>query len=141
MPNVEASAASVEPDAMASPPPGTPTPSASAAPRVPSAAEIENALRSVRVVMYSTEWCGVCQRAREFLGNHAIAFREVDIERDPVARAEVKRVTGRTAVPVLEIDGVIAGSGFSESATAQAIAASVERRLGVSGIQLRRVRQ
>lgn len=112
-------------------------PSASAARSAPTAAEIEAALRSVPIVMYSTAWCSVCQHARTFLQSHGFPFREVDIEHNQAARSEVQQRTGATAVPVLEIDGVMGRPGFSEASTARAIAAGAERRLGVTGLEVR----
>ena len=121
-------------DALALAPPAAPTGTQKPP---PTKAEIEAAVRSVPIVLFSTSWCSVCKHARAFLTSNGFAFQERDIDRDAAARAEVKRRTGATTIPVLEIDGVMGAPGFSEAGTAQAIAASVERRLGVTGIQVR----
>ena len=36
------------------------------------------------VTMYGTRWCGDCRRAKQFLRERGIAFREVNI--DPVPK-------------------------------------------------------
>lgn len=101
------------------------------APKPPSSAEVSAALRATPIVMFSTSWCGVCRRARAFLGSNGLAYTERDVERDPAAGAELQRLTGRTAVPAFLVDGMLVGPGFSEGSMQRALVASVERRLGV----------
>jgi glutaredoxin len=80
--------------------------------------------------MFSTSWCGVCRQARAFFDANGLRPTERDIERDPAARAEIQRLTGKTAVPVFLVDGVLL-AGFSEGSMKQTLVGSVERRLGV----------
>jgi len=65
--------------------------------------------------MYTTRWCGDCQRAKTFLHKFAIPYVEVDIEQDPEAAAYVQRVNeGRRSVPTLVLDGRATSlSGFT----------------------------
>ena len=52
--------------------------------------------------MYSTPWCGYCQRLKAQLGREGITFREVDIEQHPDAAAIVEKVNdGNQTVPTL----------------------------------------
>ena len=52
--------------------------------------------------MYSTPWCGYCHRLKGQLQREGIAFREVDIEREPEAAAVVQRANGgNRTVPTL----------------------------------------
>ncbi len=44
--------------------------------------------------MYSTTWCGYCQRLKAQMTRAGISFVEVDIERDPQAAAFVESVNG-----------------------------------------------
>ena len=37
------------------------------------------------VTMYTTPWCGYCQRLKAQLGRAGVAYTEVDIEQDPAA--------------------------------------------------------
>jgi glutaredoxin len=58
------------------------------------------------ITMYSTRWCPDCRRAKTFLKERGVEFREVDIEEDPSAEEIViKANDGRRKVPTLEIGG------------------------------------
>jgi glutaredoxin len=58
------------------------------------------------ITMYSTMWCPDCRRAKTFLKERGVEFREVDIEKDPAAEEIViKANNGRRKVPTLEIGG------------------------------------
>ena len=58
------------------------------------------------VTIYSTKWCCDCRRAKQFLRERGIAFREVNIDKAPDAEELVLRVNdGRRKVPTLELDG------------------------------------
>ena len=57
------------------------------------------------LTMYTTVWCGFCQRLKAQLGREGIAFEEVDIEADPEAAAFVESVNGgNQTVPTLLYD-------------------------------------
>jgi mycoredoxin len=52
--------------------------------------------------MYTTPWCGYCQRLKGQLGREGIVFEEVDIERHPDAATLVEQVNnGNQTVPTL----------------------------------------
>jgi mycoredoxin len=59
------------------------------------------------LTVYTTVWCGYCQRLKAQLGRAGISFREVDIEHDPAAATFVASVNGgnRTVPTVLLPDG------------------------------------
>ncbi|MGL4744624.1 MAG: mycoredoxin [Dermatophilaceae bacterium] len=59
------------------------------------------------VTMYSTTWCGYCQRLRSQFVREGIRFTEVDIERDPAAAEYVMSVNGgnQTVPTVVFPDG------------------------------------
>ena len=46
-------------------------------------------------VMYSTSWCGYCQKAREYLDNRNVRIVEFDIEQDADARRDYETLMGR----------------------------------------------
>jgi mycoredoxin len=75
--------------------------------------------------MYSTTWCGYCQRLKAQLGREGISFTEVDIELDEAAAALVESVNGgnRTVPTVVFPDG---------SAATNPSIAEVKARLGLS---------
>ena len=59
------------------------------------------------VTMYSTPWCGYCQRLKAQMGREGIEFVEVDIEQDAEAAAFVEQVNGgnQTVPTLLYADG------------------------------------
>jgi glutaredoxin len=58
------------------------------------------------VIIYGTPWCGDCRRAKEFLRERGVAFREVNIDEAPDAEKLVLEVNkGLRKVPTLEVEG------------------------------------
>jgi mycoredoxin len=59
------------------------------------------------LTMYSTTWCGYCQRLKSQLNREGIAFTEVDIELDSEAADFVMSVNGgnQTVPTVVFPDG------------------------------------
>jgi glutaredoxin 3 len=56
------------------------------------------------IVMYSTAWCGYCQRARNLLERKGVAVREIKIDEDPQDRdTMLQRSGGRRTVPQIFI--------------------------------------
>jgi glutaredoxin len=99
------------------PPPDADAQQIEVRPNVYTAPSIEGlddpGLRPPRVVMYSAGWCGVCDRARDWMREHAIAFDEYDIEHSRKGRRDYKRLKAR-GVPVILI-GDQRMNGFSAS--------------------------
>lgn len=55
-----------------------------------------------RIIVYSTDWCGDCRRARKFLDDHGIAYDNVNIDQNAEGEAFVKRVNnGNRSVPTI----------------------------------------
>jgi mycoredoxin len=58
------------------------------------------------ITVYSTSWCCDCRRAKQFLRERGIAFKEVNIDDKPEAEELILRANnGLRKVPTLEIDG------------------------------------
>lgn len=56
--------------------------------------------------MYTTSWCGDCRRAKRFLRERGVAFREVNIDEEPDAEELVLRVNqGHRKVPTFDVNG------------------------------------
>ena len=56
------------------------------------------------IVMYSTAWCGYCQRARNVFERKGIPVREIKIDEDPGERELMLQKTGgRRTVPQIFI--------------------------------------
>jgi glutaredoxin len=76
------------------------------------------ALGGDEVVLYGASWCGACRQARGFFEREGVAFRDVDIERDPGARQEMMRKAqaagvSTNGIPVIDFRGTII-PGFDE---------------------------
>ena len=56
------------------------------------------------VTMYSTAWCGYCERARALLQRKGIAVDEIKVDEDPAQRGVMlERSGGRRTVPQIFI--------------------------------------
>jgi glutaredoxin 3 len=69
------------------------------------------------VLVYTTERCPFCVRAKALLDARGITYRELNLERDPDGRAELVRKTGMMTFPQILIDGELVG-GFQETLAA-----------------------
>lgn len=61
--------------------------------------------RTHRVLVFTTPTCPWCNRAKQYLRQRNVRFREVDVSRDASAARDLVRRTGQMGVPVVEIDG------------------------------------
>jgi glutaredoxin len=59
------------------------------------------------VVLYSTSWCGWCRKTMAWLDEHGIEYENRDIEKNDTWRDELIEKTGKTSIPMVEIDGEI----------------------------------
>jgi glutaredoxin len=56
------------------------------------------------ITIYTTTWCGDCRRAKSFMKERGVEFREVNIEEDPDAEDIVVEVNhGKRKVPTLQV--------------------------------------
>jgi glutaredoxin 3 len=63
------------------------------------------------VVMYTTNWCPYCERARKLLRSKGAAIDEIDVESAAEKRAEMISRSGRRSVPQIFIgDQHVGGS-------------------------------
>ncbi|HZC30375.1 MAG TPA: glutaredoxin domain-containing protein [Gaiellaceae bacterium] len=62
-------------------------------------------LRQPRVLVFTTQTCPWCVRVKQYLRERQVPFREIDVSRSASAARDLVRKTGRTGVPVVEIDG------------------------------------
>lgn len=58
-----------------------------------------------RVTVYSGPRCPACGQLKAYLRRHGVAFREVDISRDPRAADRIARRSGMMAVPQTDVNG------------------------------------
>ncbi len=58
------------------------------------------------ITIYSTAWCVDCRRAKTFLKERGVEYREIDIDENPDAEEFVLTVNnGRRKVPTIEFAG------------------------------------
>jgi glutaredoxin 3 len=58
-----------------------------------------------QVVIYTTDWCPYCARARGLLETKGVAYTEVDVDAVPGARDEMMARGGGDTVPQIFIAG------------------------------------
>ncbi|TET20107.1 MAG: NrdH-redoxin [Candidatus Cloacimonadota bacterium] len=56
------------------------------------------------VVVFTTPTCSWCRRIKQYLREHKIAFKEIDISKNQQAARDIVRKTGQTGVPVILIN-------------------------------------
>jgi len=62
---------------------------------------------AMNITVYSSPSCVWCTRAKEYLRDRNINFREVNIAQDRSGAIEMMRKSGQMGVPVLDINGNI----------------------------------
>jgi glutaredoxin 3 len=55
------------------------------------------------VVVYSSDWCPYCIRAKQLLTQKGVAFTEIKVDGQPDVRAEMTRKARQTSVPQIWI--------------------------------------
>ena len=55
------------------------------------------------IVMYSTTWCGYCQRARSLLASKGVPVSEIKVDENPGQREIMVQKSGRRTVPQIFI--------------------------------------
>lgn len=84
------------------------------------------------VVMYSTTWCGYCQRARGLLQRKGVDVREIKVDEDPSQREiMVQKSGGRRTVPQIFIGEHHVG-GYDDLAALER-AGELDKLLTVAG--------
>ena len=66
-----------------------------------------------KIVIYTTDYCPFCTRAKVLLRSKNVPFEEIDVAFDENLREEVKRLSDRRTVPQIFIDGKSIG-GFDD---------------------------
>lgn len=80
--------------------------------------------KSRRITVYSTPSCPWCTTLKNYLRQHQISFRDVDVSRDMQAAQDLVRRSGQRGVPQTDIDGQII-VGFDK--------ARINQLLGIQG--------
>lgn len=61
----------------------------------------------IKVIMYMTDWCPYCKKAREYLVSTGVNLIEYNIDKNRDRRQEMRSKSGSRAVPVIDIEGII----------------------------------
>lgn len=72
------------------------------------------------LVVYTAPNCPYCEALKSFLKELGLAFKEVDVSKDPKAARELILKSGQAGVPVLEVEGEII-VGFDREAVLEAL--------------------
>jgi glutaredoxin 3 len=62
-----------------------------------------------KVVVYLTDWCPYCTRAKQLLERKGVDFEEIDVDARPEARKEMTARSGRSSVPQIFIGATHVG--------------------------------
>lgn len=73
-----------------------------------------------KVLVYSTDACPWCIKAKEFLRTNNIAFTSINVGTSTKAAQEMVKKSGQQGVPVIDVQGTII-VGFDESALRKAL--------------------
>jgi len=65
------------------------------------------------IVLYTTEPCARCHKAKALLSGHGLIYDEVNLAKDPVGRRELAEHTGHLTFPQIVIGDRVLG-GFVE---------------------------
>jgi glutaredoxin 3 len=63
--------------------------------------------------MYTTAWCGFCDRAKALLERRGLEYEEISLDGDPAFRTKLLDLTGHWTVPQILIDDRPIG-GYAE---------------------------
>ncbi len=59
----------------------------------------------VDVVIYSSQFCGYCIRAKQLFDQKGVPYQEHQVDRDPEMRELMVRQSNRTSVPQIFVGG------------------------------------
>jgi glutaredoxin 3 len=65
------------------------------------------------VVLYTTDPCGFCRQAKALLESRGVTYREINLAKDPVGRADLVALTGQLTFPQIVV-GERSIGGFRE---------------------------
>lgn len=68
---------------------------------------------SVKIKIYSKDYCSYCDQAKRFFKEKGLAFEEIDVTKDLELMERIKKETGHKTVPLIFINDRFIG-GYSD---------------------------
>ena len=65
------------------------------------------------IKIYTSNWCGYCNAAKNLLNDLSLSFEEINIEKNNMTRDDLLQLSGGYTVPQICINGKFIG-GFQE---------------------------
>jgi glutaredoxin len=70
-----------------------------------------------KVRLFIKPYCGWCRQATDWLSQRGIEFETIDVTAQPDAFAEMRRLSGQSLAPVIDVEGrILADFGARELA-------------------------
>lgn len=64
-------------------------------------------MKATSVRLFVKPFCGWCHEAKDWLDERGIKYQELDVIADGGARQEMRKLTGQTKAPCLDVDGEV----------------------------------
>jgi len=80
----------------------------------PAGEKKEFRVRPAEVTIYTTPTCPWCHKAKAWLRDRKIRYREIDVTSDRSGAEEMVRISGQTGVPVIVVGGEVI-VGFNQN--------------------------
>ena len=93
-------------------------PKTEAAPETPGGAP-KAEKRAVKVIMYMTDWCSYCRKARVYLQSLNVDLVEYNVEKNREKAAEFK-AKGGSGVPLIDVEGTVI-KGYNQDSIKSAV--------------------
>jgi glutaredoxin len=81
---------------------------------------------AVKIIVYTTDWCPVCKRAKAWMKAQGIAYEERDVEGSREYGRAMRAINPRGSVPTFDVDGDIL-IGFNENGLVEAMTRATQR--------------
>jgi glutaredoxin len=75
--------------------------------------------RNVKVILYMTDWCPYCRKAREYLQSLKVDLVEYNVEKDRQKAVEFKS-KGGSGVPLIDVEGIVI-KGYNQESIQSAV--------------------
>jgi glutaredoxin 3 len=80
-----------------------------------------------RITVFTSQSCHWCKVAKAYLDERKLAYREVDVIKNPQGRREMMRMTGQSGVPVIRV-GEHAMTGWDKAEFERLLSGRPQRR-------------